>query len=139
MNRKIVMLAFVAVVFALSDVTAQKTMWRRAKGGTVCYGKAEDHNFKLPPPEEYNDILKNGRTKSSSNFNVTYIGFTAEAQAAFQKAVDIWEAIIISPVTINVTAQWTTLGNGILGSATAGTFHANFNGAQQLNVFILQH
>jgi Secretion system C-terminal sorting domain len=135
MNKKIILTATILCAISLSDVTAQKTMWRRAKGGTVCYGKAEDHNFVLPPPEQYDAIVKNGRTKSSSNFNVNYIGFTDEARAAFQKAVDIWEAIIVSPITINVTAQWVTLGDGVLGSATAGTFHANFNGAQQLNVF----
>jgi hypothetical protein len=136
MNRKIILTASILCAFALSDVAAQKTMWMRAKGGTVCYGKAEDHNFVLPPPEQYDAILKNGRTKSLSNFNVTYIGFPKEAEDAFQKAVDIWQAIIVSPVTINVIAQWAP-DNDLrrLGSATAGTFHANFNGAQQLNVF----
>ncbi|MCE2732591.1 MAG: zinc-dependent metalloprotease [Flammeovirgaceae bacterium] len=112
---------------------AQKVMWQRAKGGTVCYGKLEDHNFVMPPPEVY-ELSKGLRTKTAT-FNVTYNGFSAEAQAAFQKAVDIWETLIISPVTINVVANWEPLGSGVLGSATAGTFHANFDGAQQLNVF----
>jgi hypothetical protein len=112
---------------------AQKVMWQRAKGGTVCYGTMEDHNFAVPPPEIY-EQSKKLRTKTA-NFNVTYNGFSAEAQAAFQRAVDIWETLIVSPVTINVVANWAPLGSGVLGSATAGTFHANFDGAQQLNVF----
>jgi hypothetical protein len=112
---------------------AQKVMWQRAKGGTVCYGKLEDHNFVMPPPEVY-ELSKGLRTKTAT-FYVTFNGFSAEAQAAFQKAVDIWETLIISPVTINVVANWEPLGSGVLGYATAGTFHANFYGAQQLNVF----
>lgn len=114
-------------------ILAQKVMWQRAKGGTVCYGKLEDHNFVMPPPKVYE--LSKGLRAKTATFNVTYNGFSAEAQAAFQKAVDIWETLIISPITINVVANWEPLGSGVLGSATAGTFHANFDGAQQLNVF----
>ncbi|MCZ8353821.1 MAG: T9SS type A sorting domain-containing protein [Cyclobacteriaceae bacterium] len=121
------------VLFNIETGYTQKVMWQRAKGGTICYGKMEDHNFVIPPPEIY-EQSKKARTKTA-NFNVTYIGFSAEAQAAFQRAVDIWETLLVSPVTINVTANWAPLGSGVLGSATAGTFHANFDGAQQLNVF----
>jgi len=121
------------VLLNIENGYTQKVMWQRAKGGTICYGKMEDHNFVIPPPEIY-EQSKKLRAKTA-NFNVTYNGFSAEAQAAFQKAVDIWETLIISPVTINVVANWTPLGSGVLGSASAGTFHANFDGAQQLNVF----
>jgi hypothetical protein len=51
--------------------------------------------------------------------NVTYNGFTPQAQAAFQHAVDIWANLISSSVTINVTANYVALGPNVLGSAGA--------------------
>jgi hypothetical protein len=54
---------------------------------------------------------------ATANIVVDYNGFTPAAQAAFQVAVDIWEARIVSSQTIHVTADWTNLGSGILGSA----------------------
>lgn len=58
----------------------------------------------------------------TATINVTYNGFTPEAQAAFQYAVDIWEAQLVSTVPIEVTANWTALGPGVLGSAGPVTF-----------------
>jgi hypothetical protein len=52
-----------------------------------------------------------------SVWNVTYTGFTPQAKAAFQAAVDIWKGIIASPVTINVSADFGDLGPGVLGFA----------------------
>ncbi|WP_299272700.1 T9SS type A sorting domain-containing protein [uncultured Psychroserpens sp.] len=52
-----------------------------------------------------------------SNFVVSYNGFTAEAQAAFQFAVDIWSNTIESSVPIRINANYTALGPGVLGSA----------------------
>jgi len=52
-------------------------------------------------------------------FDVTYIGFSNEAKAAFQEALDIWSGLISSPVPIRVEANWTSLGEGILGNARA--------------------
>ncbi len=73
-------------------------------------------------------------TQSSSplaTFAVTYNGFTPAAQTAFQFAVNIWSALIVSPVTIRVTANWVALGPGILGSAGASTAYRDFSGAPQ--------
>ncbi|MCU1595091.1 MAG: hypothetical protein JWO12_2483 [Frankiales bacterium] len=52
-----------------------------------------------------------------STWNVTYTGFTAQAQASFQAAVNIWAGIITSNVPINVAADFTDLGPGVLGYA----------------------
>ncbi|WP_411893842.1 T9SS type A sorting domain-containing protein [Winogradskyella sp. A2] len=57
-----------------------------------------------------------------STFIVNYTGFTPEAQAAFQYAVDIWANSIESTVPINVSAEFTSLGPGVLGSAGPATF-----------------
>ncbi len=52
-----------------------------------------------------------------STIGVTYTGFTPEAQAAFQYAVNIWAAQLTSPVAIQIDAEFTALGPGVLGSA----------------------
>lgn len=72
-----------------------------------------------------------GVTTQSATIIVTYNGFSAEAQAAFQYAVDIWETQISSPVPIRVNATWTNLGPGVLGSAGAADFYRDFPGAPQ--------
>jgi hypothetical protein len=52
-----------------------------------------------------------------ATMTVTYIGFTPQAQAAFQHAVNIWSSQLSSPVPIHIEAEFTTLGQGVLGSA----------------------
>jgi hypothetical protein len=49
--------------------------------------------------------------------NVNYMGFTPQAQAAFQHAVNIWASQLTSPVTIQVDAEFAPLAPGVLGSA----------------------
>lgn len=72
----------------------------------------------------------------TATITVVYSGtWTAPAMAAFQFAVDIWETQITSGVTIEVVAEWTALGPGILGSASAYDYLANFSGAPQTNTW----
>jgi hypothetical protein len=52
-----------------------------------------------------------------SQFKVEYVGFSDEAQTAFQKAVEIWAANISSPVEIRILATWEALGEKVLGQA----------------------
>ena len=56
---------------------------------------------------------------ATAEIEVTYHGFSAKAQAAFQAAVDVWESAIVSSQVIHVDATWTSLGadTGILGQA----------------------
>ena len=76
------------------------------------------------------------RARRSATIQVTYSGFTTAAKTAFQAAVDIWETKLDSSVAIKIQANWTNLGNtGILGSAGPVTFHGNFSGAEQQNVW----
>lgn len=105
------------------------------KSGTVCYAKAEDAFTFVGPPEEYTRRLQSQARTQSANIEVTYDGFTADAQAAFQAAVDIWASIIQTSVTIKIQARWTPLGAGVLGSASPGTYVANFDGAQKNGVW----
>jgi hypothetical protein len=48
---------------------------------------------------------------------VTYTGFTPQAQAAFQYAVNIWASQISSTVPIHIDAEFAPLGSNVLGSA----------------------
>ena len=54
---------------------------------------------------------------ANATFQVTYNGFTPQAQAAFQAAVDIWATQITSAVPIKVNARFQPLGQGVLGAA----------------------
>jgi hypothetical protein len=64
-----------------------------------------------------------------SVFNVTYSGFTPQAQAAFEAALSVWASQISSSVPISVSANWVPLGAGVLGSARATNLWRNFSGA----------
>jgi hypothetical protein len=72
---------------------------------------------------------------TSATFSVTYNGFSPQAQAAFQAAVDIWANQISSAVPIRITANWTALGPGVLGSAGANMIARNFGGAPVSNTY----
>jgi hypothetical protein len=74
-------------------------------------------------------------TAAGANIEVTYTGFSPQAQAAFQYAVDIWKTKISSSVTIRVNANWTPLAAGTLGSAGPTTAYRNFPGALQANAW----
>lgn len=55
---------------------------------------------------------------AAATFEVDYsAGFSDEAQAAFQYAVDIWAQHLDSPVPIRVAADFSDLEEGVLGSA----------------------
>ncbi|WP_420457495.1 hypothetical protein [Rubrivirga sp.] len=56
-------------------------------------------------------------TLGSATFQVDYSGFTPQAQAAFQRAVDIWADHLVSSVPIRVQASFASLGSTTLGSA----------------------
>ncbi len=75
-------------------------------------------------------------TTPTAKINVTYIGFSAPARAAFQAAVDVWQTQIHSTVPINVVADWSNLGDpNILGAAGPTAFVSNFTNAPAQNVW----
>ncbi len=88
-------------------------------------------HFYVPAPKD----LAVRPTEFLSTFIVTYNGFTPQAQAAFQAAVDIWASQIQSSVPIRVTANWTPLGPGVLGSAGATSIWRDFAGAPTPNTW----
>lgn len=89
--------------------------------------------FFIPPPSP--DMRLSPNAPETATINVTYNGFPAQAQTAFQHAVDIWAGLLDSSVTINITATWTSLGANVLGSARSDTLYGNFSGAPALNTW----
>ena len=87
----------------------------------------EDMNTRVPA-RSFGDALGladavSGAAARASVFEVTYIGFTPEAQTAFQRAVDIASSLISSPVTIRVQSEFRTLEPHVLGGARANYIH----------------
>ncbi|WP_426573250.1 DUF4214 domain-containing protein [Aquihabitans sp. McL0605] len=64
-----------------------------------------------------------------STFVVSYTGFTPEAKAAFQRAVDLWSVLVQSSQPIRIKATYKGLPQGILGGAGPGDFVRDFPGA----------
>ena len=72
----------------------------------------------------------------SAQFNVSYQGFSPQAQEAFQKAVDIWATELVSTVPIEVIAVMTdTLGAEFLGLGGPTFSIINFEDAPYKDVF----
>jgi len=93
-------------------------------------GDYTDKYTYIPPPEGFEYGAERDAT-----ILVTYNGFPAAAQTAFQFAVDIWASFLDSDVPITITATWQNIGGGTLGFATANDFERNFFGAPQTNVW----
>ena len=100
-----------------------------------------DHNSYdtfIPPPEMFQSQSARGIQQNNVDIIVNYNGFTEEAQVAYQYAVDIWASLLKSPVQIVVNANFTELGQGVLGSAGPTTFVRDFNGAVEEKIPFIQ-
>lgn len=82
----------------------------------------------VPTPSSYDPSAP-----FTATFEVTYSGFSVEAQAAFQRAVDIWSQHLVSSVPIKVQANWTPLGTNVLGSANTTALFRNLPGQPLAN------
>jgi hypothetical protein len=60
---------------------------------------------------------------ATATITVTYHNFSDAAKDAFQAAVDIWESMIVSPMTIHVDATWGPLAKGIGGQARPSQYY----------------
>ena len=90
------------------------------EGMSILYGTNENANTSVPPPML--DLFQRGEalTTVPSQFIVTYDGFTDEAIEAFQYAVDIWNALIRSPVPIRIDASFIDFGGFEDGAVILG-------------------
>lgn len=131
MKRTLIsLLCFVAVhvVVAQNSFTGESTESLEA----VNIGM-EESNFESTPEQKNTDILKSG--VSLNTFNVTFEGFTEEAQKAFIYALSLWETNINSSIKINVAAKWEILPESQLGKGKPAMFYRNFKGTPVADVF----
>ncbi len=72
--------------------------------------------------ERHDPILAPERLTASAptaDIQVDYNGFSSEAEATFEAAVEVWEARIVSSQVIHVDATWRPMHPNILGGAGA--------------------
>jgi len=72
-----------------------------------------------------------GVRAAQAAFQVNYSGFSAQAQTAFQAAVNVWASSLTSSVPIVVNASWEPLPPDVLGGALPTELWRNFSGAPQ--------
>lgn len=77
----------------------------------------EDLNIEAQMGKPGVKVTTRNQGNGTANIIVAYLGFTDEAQVAFQSAVDTWASTLDSDQDIFVLAQFAPLGPGILGSA----------------------
>ncbi len=99
----------------------------------ICYYSTENAFTRIGAPQGFND--SRARRAATSTFIVDYIGYPDSARAAFQRAVDIWSTLIISPVPIRIRATWRPLGTGVLGSASPATYIGAPDGSQRATTY----
>jgi len=93
----------------------------------VCYASGKVEKAFIPPPREF--LLKSGESKC--DIIVEYSSnFPEQARTAFDYAVGIWESILESPISIHVSATWSSsLGTNTLASCGPETYYTNFKNA----------
>ncbi|MFZ6000215.1 MAG: hypothetical protein ACOYW3_06865, partial [Bacteroidota bacterium] len=102
------------LVFMAVHVTAQPVEQRsKSFSPTVCYLTTANAHTLVDAPATYKN--RGAARTQTANIEVTYQGFSPEAQAAFQAAVEIWETLLTSDVTIHILARWAPLGTNVLG------------------------
>ena len=73
-------------------------------------------------PRGLHPLGKYALAPPAANISVNYTGFTPEAQAAFQRAVDIWSSLLITTIPIEIEASFDSLDSPALAAARPSTF-----------------
>ena len=101
----------------------------------ICYASNKVTKRYIPPPEKFRYRRFSRGTGQHVQINVNYNGFTPEAEAAFQFAVDIWASILCSDVPVEMDATFSVLSDGVLGSAGSGSARNFKNGFDTLTFY----
>jgi len=102
----------------------------------MCVYYEGDYNGLISVPRSQEVIEKMSRNGAPcSDIFVTYNGFTPQAQAAFQFAVDIWAMSIETTVPIRINANFAPLNPGVLGQAGPSNFRTSNAPGALPNVF----
>lgn len=129
---------FVILILILLSVGSSwgQELWKKQGiklPAPVCYASHEVHQSFIKPGFQ-NDLLKSGNLKKAT-IEVTYIGFSPEAQTAFEYAVELWRNLIYSPVPIRIRASMLSLNKSVLGSSSPADYYKNFNSTQIWNCY----
>lgn len=101
----------------VGSISAQELVSLNVSKGIIKSGPSEGQSL-VPAP-----VFPSSVAERSAAFVVNYTGFTPEAEAAFQYAVDIWSALLTADVTIEIDAVWQDLPGNTLGSAGANGYY----------------
>ena len=120
MNRRIGLL--IGIGLAVSAIAAPATINARQPDTT----RAFDGRQVTTRSENQTPSLRHASFTSAesvlggaptADIEVSYTGFTPDAQTAFEAAVNVWEHTLVSSQVIHVDATWTALPTNVLGSA----------------------
>lgn len=67
------------------------------------------------------------RLNPQSVISVEYENFPSEAIAAFERAVEVWESLLISKVPIYIKASWAEMAGNTLAYSSASRIYRNFD------------
>ena len=120
-NLILVLTFFISTIHAFSQNQNTNITWVDVDWDVCQYHPTSySHKSYIQAPAQV--FQKNAQGSSCGNFIVNYNGFTPDAEAAFQFAVDIWAASIVTTIPIRVSANFGPLGPGVLGGAGPGGF-----------------
>ncbi len=125
---------FILIYLSFSSFFYSQQITNADHTASILVAEDKDYFTYVEPPLYFRSTPREDLVKAST-INVTYNGFSAPAQTAFQYAVDILEAEITSSVTIELIANWTPLGSGVLGSAGADYIVRDFLSAPLSNTW----
>ncbi|NND34875.1 MAG: hypothetical protein HKN76_19975 [Saprospiraceae bacterium] len=113
-------------------VAAQQSHFRSIPGNQTVYRfdpLIKRNPLRIPSRFSNLDLSHNNPNARSSDdcslsadIRVTYTGFTPQAQAAFQYAVDIWKRCIVATIPIRIDVAFNSLGPSTLGQAIVARY-----------------
>ena len=139
MTKRYMLIPIASVLLNFSILTAQNWtemsdpvrpyVTRLTDGNSLSCGLATQEE--MASIREAIDRMPQGLTPSgkyalappAANISVNYTDFTPEAQAAFQRAVDIWSSLLIATVPIEIEANFDSLEDSdVLAAARPSTW-----------------
>jgi hypothetical protein len=106
-------------IFPFFNLGAQSLIPNHSVTG-VCYAGDKVKRVYIPPPKSF--ITKSG-SKGGGNITVIYTGFTTEAKAAVEYAVNILESVLPADLKMTIKASWTKISSaGVLGNSSITMF-----------------
>ncbi len=136
-NLQRVLLLALFLGFYFQSLKAQK-MELIPGNQVVCPAKFEDMHSRMGMKQQTKTKNVLAKKNASAEIIVTYgpgAQANPEARAAFDFALAIWAEEIVSSVPIRVSAEFASLGPGVLASAGPSTLVSNFPGAPKQDVF----